>query len=456
MAHSHTDGTSEPVAVTRGPRIALLVLLAVVAVATLVGLRDLWPDRSAVAEATSRAQFAAPGVTFPKARIVSITQGCGTEDDVEEGGLSDPETLAAAGSCDLATVRVLTGDSAGRLSKVELQGPMASSGLGPGDRIELMSVPGSADTASSAVAGPLADSEAQTLDSAFGIDRNGSLAVLVVVFVALVVVVARHRGLLALVALVFSGLMLVRFVLPALVAGGPGLPIALVGSSAIMYVVLYVAHGLSLRTSVALAGTLAGIAVTAAVTQYAVASTHLSGFSDEASGVLSAMAGDIDFRGLLTCAIIVAGLGVLNDVTITQASAVWELRAAAPDAPRRDVFARAMRIGRDHIASTIYTIVFAYAGAAMSVLLLLYLYDRPALELLTQEDIATEVVRTLCSAIGLVAAMPITTAIAACLAVRARPAGPAVGGDPDPPDAHDPVFDDFWGERRSAGRPPRT
>jgi uncharacterized membrane protein len=100
-------------------------------------------------------------------------------------------------------------------------------------------------------------------------------------------------------------------------------------------------------------------------------------------------------------------------VTITQSSAVWELRAAGPELSRRELFTSAMRIGRDHIASTIYTIVFAYTGAGLSILLVLFLYDLPLLDLLGTEDIAAEVVRTLASAIGLVLAVPVTTAIAA-------------------------------------------
>jgi uncharacterized membrane protein len=125
-------------------------------------------------------------------------------------------------------------------------------------------------------------------------------------------------------------------------------------------------------------------------------------------------------RELLTCAIIVAGLGVLNDVTITQSSAVWELRAAAPSIGRRELFQSGMRIGRDHIASTIYTIVFAYAGAALPVLLLLFLYERPVLEMLQTESLSEEIVRTLASAIGLVLAVPVTTAIAALTVGAAR------------------------------------
>ncbi|QBE48404.1 YibE/F family protein [Leucobacter triazinivorans] len=248
-----------------------------------------------------------------------------------------------------------------------------------------------------------------------GVFRGWQLLVLVLVFAAVVVAVGRWRGLLALAALGVAAWVLLAFVLPALVAGGPGLLVGVVGSSAIMFATLYFVHGPNLRTTAALVGTLCGILIMAGISLIAVQATRLSGVGDEASGQLAGLASQIDFRGLLSCAIIIAGLGVLNDVTITQASAVWELRAAAPAMSRREVYARAMRIGRDHIASTVYTVFFAYVGAAMSVLILLYLYDRPMLSLLTHEDIVTEIVRTLCGSVGLVLAVPITTWVAALL-----------------------------------------
>jgi uncharacterized membrane protein len=179
-----------------------------------------------------------------------------------------------------------------------------------------------------------------------------------------------------------------------------------------MFVVLYTTHGVSLRTSTALAGTVAGLLVTAAVGSLAVGATRLSGVGDDDSATLSVLTGNIDMHALFAAAVIIAGLGVLNDVTITQASAVWELRALVPDLPRRHLFARAMRIGRDHIASTVYTIVFVYAGGALPVLLLITLYDRTGAELLSSESIGEEVVRTLASSIGLVLAVPLTTLIA--------------------------------------------
>jgi uncharacterized membrane protein len=193
-----------------------------------------------------------------------------------------------------------------------------------------------------------------------------------------------------------------------------------------MFVVLYLAHGLSLRTSAALGGTLLGISATALIGLYAVHGARLSGVADDSSGILSNQV-QLDFQGLLMCAIIIASLGVLNDVTITQASAVWELRAAAPEMPRRKLFGSAMRIGRDHIASTIYTIVFAYTGAALSVLLLVELYDRPLLQLLNSEDIGEEVMRTLAGSMGLVLAVPLTTLIAVLTVAHAKALSNPIG-----------------------------
>ena len=202
------------------------------------------------------------------------------------------------------------------------------------------------------------------------------------------------------------------FAIPALLTGEPAVPVALVAAAVIMYVVLYTTHGLSLRTSAALAGTLTGMVLTAGIGWWAVGSAHLTGVVDDGGRILSTFAGDISLQDLLVAAVIIAGLGVLNDVTITQASAVWELRGASPTMTRARLFTSAMRIGRDHIASTIYTIVFAYAGTALTLLLAVSLYDRSWLDLLGTEEIAEELVRSFASSIGLVLAVPATTAIA--------------------------------------------
>jgi uncharacterized membrane protein len=201
-----------------------------------------------------------------------------------------------------------------------------------------------------------------------------------------------------------------------------------------MFVVLYAAHGFSARTTTALVGTLSGLILIALLGWGATRWAHLTGVAAEDDYVLAAAAPNLHLSSVVMCGIIVAGLGVLNDVTITQASAVWELAdSGGRSGPRagRQLFSRAMRIGRDHIASTVYTIAFATAGASLSVLLLIAVYDRPLLQVLQTEQFAGEIVRTLVGSIGLVLAVPLTTAIGVAV-VRASNAGGRRRPEPEP------------------------
>ncbi len=130
------------------------------------------------------------------------------------------------------------------------------------------------------------------------------------------------------------------------------------------------------------------------------------------AATLTNISDNISISGIILCGLIISGLGVLNDVTITQSSAVWELWELAPETSARQLFTSAMRIGRDHIASTVYTIAFAYAGAALPVLILVMLYERPLGDALTSAELSEEVIRTLVGSVGLVLAIPVTTLIA--------------------------------------------
>ncbi|WP_426246070.1 YibE/F family protein [Nocardioides sp. LHG3406-4] len=398
MGSGHQHGADlDDVRTRAAARAILLAFLAVVGVATVVGLLVMWPGDAG----RPSQDFTAPGVTFEDAEVVDVLPACPVD-------LRDMEN---ADECGQVRVSVLSGPDRGDPAMVQVPLEVQGSGLRGGDEITVLRTPNTGAAPSYAF---------------FSVQRNLPLGVLAVVFVLVVAAVARLRGLLALLGLGFGAWLIVTFMLPALTAGSTGLGVALVGSSAILYVVLYLAHGVSVRTSAALASTLVAIGITAAISAVAIGATRLTGVSDDSGSALTSFAPDMDFQGLLTCAVIVAGLGVLNDVTITQTSAVWELRGAAPGLGRRQLFTRGMRIGRDHIASTIYTIVFAYAGAALSVLILLSFYDLPATVLLSREEYSEEIVRTLASAIGLVLAVPISTLLATLTV------GPPAGHDGRP------------------------
>lgn len=387
----------------RGPITVLLGFLALSAIATVVGVVALWPDGDKVEALRDKAQFSAPGVSFVAATVTSVSTTCPDVEGFDALPLSEGDRP----SCGTVVAVVDEGPEKGQEQTVGIPTAVAESGLSAGDQVRLVRLP--------------VTSESQPASYSFDdVIRGKPLWILWIVFVVVVGAVARLRGILALISLGFAGFVLLQFMLPALLSGSSGMAVSLAGSSAIMFVVLYLTHGLSARTSAALGGTLVGVGVTAFVGQLAINGANLSGFGDEGAAMLSAFAGTLSFQGIYTCALVVAGLGVLNDVTITQSSAVWELREAGPTLSRAELFTSGMRIGRDHIASTIYTIVFAYAGSALAVLMLLSLYDRPIFDVLTSETFAEEIVRTLASGIGLVLAVPITTAIA--VATVARPA----------------------------------
>ena len=399
--HSHgshragRDGGSDVVLeVARGPRLVLLTLLAAAGIAAVVGLLLLWPDGAEVDRITDDVTFAAPGVTFPTATVDSVHAPC----TAAETGSDSP--------CGRIEVTVDSGAGAGDRATIQVSPQVLDSGLSVGDQVKVQRTPG-------------ADGADPTY-SYFGTVRTGPLLVLLLVFVGLVLVVARWRGFFALVGLAFSGVVIWWFILPALLTGGSGVAVALTGAALIMYVVLYTTHGFSLRTSTALAGTLVGVLVTAGIGVLATGATRLTGVADDQAGILSALVGDLSFQDLFACAAIIAGLGVLNDVTITQSSAVWEIRAASPAMGRAQLFASGMRIGRDHIASTIYTIVFAYAGTALAVLVILRLYGLPWVDLLTTEEISEEIIRTLASTSPMLLAVPLTTAIATLVVAGSR------------------------------------
>jgi len=256
------------------------------------------------------------------------------------------------------------------------------------------------------------------------------------VFAFTVVLVARWRGLAALAGLAFTYLVLVAFLLPALANGRSPLAVACTGAAAIMFAVSYLAHGISARTSTALLGTLLSLAATGAAGALALHAAHLTHLSAETTPYLQAAASRLSIGGLMLCGLIIGTLGVLNDATVTQAAAVWELHAADPAQPATRLYRAALRIGRDHIASTIYTLALAYAGSALPVLLLFSLSGRSTHDVLTGDQIAAELIPSLAGGIGIALSVPLTTAIAAAVVTTTGTGLRRVRADPGHREVH--------------------
>jgi uncharacterized membrane protein len=245
--------------------------------------------------------------------------------------------------------------------------------------------------------------------------RSLPLLWLLLGFAAVVIAFGRMQGVRALIGLALSLGVLVLFLVPALLRDSPAVLVALVGTVAVAYIAIYLAHGVNIGSTIALAGSLIALAITALLALVAASATQLSGLASEESQTLRFTAGALDLRGLLIAGIVIGALGVLDDVTVSQVSTVAALRRADPDMGPRRLYREATRVGRDHVASTVNTLVLAYAGASLPLLLFFAQGDTPVARIITGELVATEVVRMLVGSIGLVLSVPATTALAAVI-----------------------------------------
>ncbi|MBU4215987.1 MAG: YibE/F family protein [Actinobacteria bacterium] len=375
-----------------------------------------WPG--SVHQVAQNAGLVDTGVQYLSATVTGTkTTTCdATVEDTRADG-SQPSTV----SCLQVSARVTSGSRAGADISVYATASVTAADVPVGTRIVVELYPAS-------------DGQAETWAWS-DFRRTVPLGTLALAFVLVAGLVGGWRGLRAVLGLAIAFVVLWVYLLPALITGQPAIAVSLAASVAIMVVVAYLTHGPSLRTTTALIGTVAGLLLIAGIGALATHAAHINPVAGEEDYRLAGMLGDdgvARLRGVFLASIVLAGLGVLNDVTITQASAVGELAQAAPRARFTTLFTGGMRIGRDHLASTVYTIAFAYAGAGLPVLLMLQLYELPLAQTLGQGVFAQEIVRTAAGAIGLLLAIPATTAIAAAVEVRSRhrpaPADPV----PDP------------------------
>jgi uncharacterized membrane protein len=395
--HDHDHG-HDPDAPPPSPEVLLrrrravwlmLFVLVPAALGTVIGLVALWPGGEPTPAEQAVEEALPAGTTYPEVRVASVeVADC-------------PPGQPCVGS---AVVEVLEGPDEGEYVLVDVPAEVISAGLAEGDGLVVTRDAG-------AEGGP-----AYVF---FDYERDVPITTFALAFAVVVAVVARLRGLAALVGLAFAFVVLLRFVLPGILADESPMLVTLIGAAAIMFVVLYLAHGFSARTTTALIGTLFGLTLVAVLGAVAVATARLTGLTTEETVTLSRYDPGLDFSGLVIAGIVVAGLGVLNDVTITQASAIWQLHEVSPEMTWRQLYRRGMVIGRDHIASTVYTLVFAYAGAALPILLLFDLYPQPWQVTITSSSLAEEVIRTLVGSIALVLAVPVTTAVGAFFATAA-------------------------------------
>jgi uncharacterized membrane protein len=387
-------------AASRHTRRIVTAVLVPAALATLIALIVLWPGKVNAPPDTTGGQRALGTVT------AVAEKAC-------------PAGSPATQRCGSATVRVTKGPGTGTEQPVDLpQGP-GSARLSVGGKMVLLYFPG-------AVPG---GRNYSVVDQ----QRGTPMVWLLALAVAVILAFGRWRGLTSLAGLAVSFGLLLFFVIPAILDGSSPLLVAVVGSSAIMFAALYLTHGVNVHTSVAVAGTLASLVLTGVLGAAFTSLMHLTGAGSDDSSYLAATRGAIDLRGLLLAGIVIGALGVLDDVTVTQAVTVAEMTAAGQTS-RWALYRAAARVGRAHVASAVNTIVLAYAGASLPLLLLIAAANEPIGDLLTSEFLAQEILRSAVGTIGLVASVPITTALAALVA-DLRPAAAKAGATAGPGDS---------------------
>jgi uncharacterized membrane protein len=405
MGANHSHGTAVPA--SRRTVVATLAVLLPLAAVTLAALVWLWPE--------GRQEAVAQQAGFE--RVTGTITAVALEpcpEEQPEGPRPDPAT------CGRATVLVHDGSGAGKTVGLHLPSAPGSQRFTAGDDVVL-----------------LHHAEAEPGTAAYQLsdhDRSGPLWLFGAAFVLAVIAFGRWRGVTALAGLAITFVLLLTFVIPGILEGKPPMLVAIVGAAAIMLTVLYLTHGFSPATSMAVLGTLASLALTGVLSYGAIGLAQLNGVTDDSAFTLG-MSLSIDTQGLLLASIIIGALGVLDDVTVTQSVTVAELAAANPSYGFRRLYRAGSRIGRAHIASVINTIILAYAGASLPLLLLFSIGEQPLGEVLTTPVIAQEIARSVVGTLGLIAAVPITTALAALASSRRTPHD----DDPyDSPHDHDP------------------
>ncbi|MGB7796809.1 MAG: YibE/F family protein [Pseudonocardiaceae bacterium] len=392
--HGHGHGPAPPS--SRRVKILLFAILLPLALATVAGLWLTWPGaqpRSGVDVGLGQRPVQGDVLTAMSAPCTS--------------GGSDVAGAGSAGQakkCISLTVRLTDGDSPGVLIQQVLPDEPSTPRFAVGDHVVL-----------GYTGGNPSDADSYQIQD---FQRGASMLWLAALFAAAVLLLGRWRGLASLAALGFSFLVLVTYLFPAILSGGNPVIVGVLAASVIMFGVLYLTHGVSAQTSSAVLGTVLSLALIGVLGIAFSAATELTGLDDDTAKLIGVLGHGIDARGLLLAGMLIGALGVLDDVTVTQTSSVWELRRANPELGARELYTAALRIGRDHISSAVNTLALAYTGAVLPVLLIFSLSGQSFGALVTTQDVAQEVVRTLVGSIGLVAAVPITTAIAAVVARR--------------------------------------
>ncbi|AIU92663.1 YibE/F family protein [Corynebacterium ulcerans] len=376
----------------------LLIFLIVWAIATVIGVAKLWPSGEPNIAPEFYKTFSL-GQNQVNGEIVAESKGSCTAPESGTVFTTSPRIVPGSDtSCTWYIAEITEGDDAGKRTLIINSGQPGEATLATGDQIRLLQ----AQSNDGSVHYSFSDYQRALPLTLWGILIAGAI----ILFAAL-------RGLRSLIGLVITMVVVIAFTLPALLLGTSPTGIAIFSGAVILFLVVFLVHGFNWKSASALGGTLLALLLAALLANVAIDNNQLRGLGDEGNLQILLYLPDVSVTGLMLCGFIIGALGVLNDVTIAQSSTVNELAELDNDASWWRLFLGAMKVGRDHISSMVYTLVLSYTGASLPLLLLLFAAHRPFLQTLTSDIMATELLRSGIGALTLTLAVPLTTAIAA-------------------------------------------
>ena len=383
---------------TLGQRI-LAGFLLIGFILSAVSTFALWPsDTPARVDKSFQETSSLPQNIADGTVAVTTEAACGSPSVGRTFDDTPREPTTSTGTCTRAIVDITSGTDKGKRTLIETSHNPGDPDLREGDKIRMTRH--AADDGS--------------MGYAFNdYQRKVPVIAWLIITAIAMVAIGSWRGARSLVGLVITMVIIGAFMLPALLRGGDPLLLAVTSCALIMFVVIYLVHGISWKSSSALAGTIIALGLAAVMAGWGIDGTRLRGLGEEDNLLVQLYLPDVTVHGLMLAGFIVGAIGALNDATVAQASTVNELAIIDRKASPWRLFAGGMQVGRDHIASMLYTLILSYAGAALPMLLLITASERPLGQVLTSDLIATEIVRSAVGAIALALAVPITTIIAA-------------------------------------------
>jgi uncharacterized membrane protein len=355
----------------------------------------LWPTDVAPARANAQAGQAQVATV---ARVTAIS--------CQAPGMS---------GCARASATLLTGPDKGQTATFTTGNSVGSVHVSPGQQVRVLKnqLPAPVEGAAPSAVEPYTFLDFQ---------RQGPLLWLAIAFGLVVVLFGRLRGAMSLIGLGASLVVVFAFMVPAMLSGEPPIAIAAIGGSAVMILTIALAHGLGAKSFTAILGTAGSLALTIALAVIFSKVVYLTGLSSEESSLLMVGETNVSLQGLVVAGMVIGALGVLDDVTVSQASTVLALRRANPSYSFGALYREALDVGHDHVAATVNTLVLAYVGASLPILLIFSLGGASFSDALNNEAVAEQIVAMLVGSIGLIAAVPVTTLLTAWVTTRMDPA----------------------------------